>query len=88
MDSQTEFIRDFEITFIRDDEGRFNVSNTSQVTEWYTKHIATLSCFEGVRKPASPQFLKNQKQNEDTVRGLYLFGIRYYNELIEKRDNL
>ena len=35
-----KFIHDFEATFIRDDKGRFNVSNTSQVTEWYTKYIA------------------------------------------------
>lgn len=88
MDSQTKFIQDYEITFSRDYEGKFIVSNASQFTEWYTNHIATVSRFEGVRKPSLPKFTENQKQNDDIVRGLYLFGIRYYNELVETRDNL
>ena len=88
MDLQTKFIQDFELTFERDDDGKFNISNTSQITNWYTNHISTVSHFEGVRNPLFPEFTENKKQNDDMVRGFYLFGIRYYNELVEKRDNL
>lgn len=88
MDAQTNYINDFEKTFMRDNDGKFDVSNTSQIMEWYSNHMAMVSHFEGVRKPSLPIFSENQKQNDDITRSLYLFGIRYYNELIENRDNL
>ena len=82
--SQNEFIRDFEIAFTRDGDGVFmDLSKLHKITEWYANHIATVSRFEGVVMPAPPQFSTNIKQNDDVARGLYLFGIRYYNELIE-----
>jgi hypothetical protein len=55
MDSQTKFIQDFELTFARDDGGKFKY-NVSQFTEWYTNHITTVSHFEGVRKAYFSQF--------------------------------
>lgn len=88
MDAQTNYINDFEKTFMRDKDGKFDISNTSQIMEWYSNHMTIVSHFEGVRNPASPLFSENQKQNDDVIRSLYLFGIRYYNELIENRDNL
>jgi hypothetical protein len=82
--SQNEFIRDFEIAFTRDGDGVFmDLSKTHKIEEWYANHITTVSRFEGVVMPAPPRFSENIKRNDDVARGLYLFGLRYYNELIE-----
>ncbi len=75
------FINDFEQTFICDNNGNLDVTNTPRMSKWWTTYGDMLCKYESVIKFSFLQFSDSNTRNQDIAKSMYLFGIRCYNNI-------
>ena len=83
-----DFIQNFEDTFYLYDDGKIDVSETSNMVKWYDQYQNILGYFnrynsvryEKIEKPPSPQFTGIIEEDERIAYELYLFGFELYSQ--------
>ena len=78
---EKEFINKFEKAFIVDDNGKLDITKTSEMIEYYDTYGDMLCRRAHVKKVSFKNFSENDIYNQDIAKGIYFFGIDYYNIL-------
>lgn len=80
------FINKFENAFFIDKNGKIDLNNISNMSDYWITYGNMLITRAEVKKFALPEFTDDDSINQDIAKRIYLFGIDYYN-MIKSIEN-